>query len=247
MILLLGVSLGTLQQRGAADTDPLPTPRRLSDDEEFFSPAEFGQLLQKLKTEREGLNSDWLALRKRNSTPEPSVEAEQKRFESLMQKALEDLRERRLHPGSSSPLGSEAAKKKTEAEPEEPKKMDNAAPAPEGKAEKSPGAVDVLAQAHTLMRSKQYEEALATFQQVDLKGKKINERTPIQYLKACCLLHLGKTKEAGEVLQEVANYRSDEKVAGYAQWHLEMMRWQRDVAQRLQEIRQRRQALETDK
>ena len=94
------------------------------------------------------------------------------------------------------------------------------------------------------MRSKQYEEALTTFQQVDLKGKKANERAPVQYLKACCLMHLGKSKDAAELLQEVANNRGDEKLAGYAQAQLEMLRWQRDVAQRLQDIRDRYQALE---
>ena len=94
------------------------------------------------------------------------------------------------------------------------------------------------------MRSKQYEEALTSFQQMDLKGKKVNERAPVQYLKACCLLHLGKPNEAAELLQEVANYRGDEKLAGYAQWELEMLRWHRDVAQKLQDIRQRHKPLE---
>ena len=162
-----------------------------------------------------------------------------------MQKALDDLRQRRVKVGVSAPFSQESPKKKADDDPEEPKKKEDVAPAV--KANKPAPAIDYLAQAHTLMKAKRYEEALATFQQVDLKGKKVNERTPIQYLKACCLLHLGKPKEATEVLQEVANYRSDERVAGYAQWQLEMLRWQRDVALRLQEFRQRREALEPSK
>lgn len=247
-ILLFAVTLGALEQRGAADTDSLPMPRRLNDNDGVaFSPTEFEHLLQKLKSEREGLNSDWQALRKRNTTAEPTVEIEQKRLETLMQKALDDLRRRRQNPAPTTSLGAETIKNKIEAVPEDPKKVDNPAPALEGKTDQRPGAVDVLAQAHALMRSKQYEEALATFQQVDLKGKKINERAPILYLTACCLLYLGKTKEAADLLQETANYRGDEKLANYAQWQLEMMRWQRDAAQRLQDIRQRRQALEAAK
>jgi hypothetical protein len=248
IFLLLAAYLCALPERGRADTDPLPLPmpRNLYDDDgEGFSVADFERMLQKLKTEREGLNADWQAMRKRNTAPEPSLETEQKQLEQQIQKALENLRKKRANSISYTLAQPDIAKKKSEPEAPEPKKTSKAeTPPPSGTAEKSATAVDVLAQAQILVRSQQYEDALAAFRQVDLKGKKANERAPIQYLKACCLLHLDKTAEAAELLQEVANYRGDEKLAGYAQWQLETLRWQRDVAQRLQDIRQRYQALE---
>ena len=221
-------------------------PRRLNDDDaDSFSSADFERTLQKLRAEREGLNSDWLALRKRNTAPEPNLEMEQKQLEQQIQKALENLRKGRANSVSYVLSQQDNTKKQPDPETPEPKKRlskDEALPVVS--AEKSSVAVDAMAQVRTLVRSKQYEEALSAFQQVDLKGKKANERAPIQYLKACCLLHLGKSAEASELFQEVANYRGDEKLAGYAQWQLDTLRWQRDVAQRLQDIRQRYQALE---
>jgi TolA-binding protein len=247
MVLVLAVLLCAFPQQGRADNDPLPMPPRLYDDDgEGFSPAEFERMLQKLRTEREALHSDWQALLKRNVAPAPSLETEQRQLEQQIQKALEILRKNRAISASYVLSQPESPKKKPEPEakpPETKKTSKGDAPTP-GTAEKSSAAVDILAQAHTLVRSKQYEEALTAFQQVDLKGKKANERAPIQYLKACCLLHLGKSADASELFQEVANNRGDEKLAGYAQWQLETLRWQRDLAQRLQDIRQRYQALE---
>ncbi len=244
-VLLFAAALSVVLERGAAVAQPLPMPRRGADDDsDGFSPADFERILHKLKSEREGLSTDWQALRKRNTTPEPSLEIEQKRFEMHLQKVLEDLKKRRLPPSPAAPPAPDVAKKKAENEATEDKKPGPVPPPPETSGEKYIGPIDVMAQAHTLMRSKQYEDALATFQLVDLKGKKANERAPVQYLKACCLLHLGKSKDAAELLQEVANYKGDEKLAGYAQSQLEMLRWQRDIAQRLQDIRLRYQALE---
>jgi hypothetical protein len=245
---LFAVALGVLLESGMALAQPLPMPRRVVDeDSDSFSPADFERLLHKLKAEREGLSADWQSLRKRNTPPEPALEVEQKRFEMHLQKALEDLRKRRNQPVPVGPPAADVAKKPPEPETTENKKPELVPPPTDGPGDKVAGPVDVMAQAHMLMRSKQYEDALATFQQVDLKGKKANERAPVQYLKACCLMHLGKSKEAAELLQEVANYRGDEKVAGYAQSQLEMLRWQRDVAQRLQDIRQRHQAVGGDR
>jgi tetratricopeptide (TPR) repeat protein len=246
MVCLFTAALAVLLERGTVVAQPLPIPRRVADDDGDSSPAaEFERVLQKLRAEREGLSADWQALRKRNTAPEPSVEIEQKRFEMQMQKVLDDLRHRRLPtlPGPAPTF--DAAKKKLEPDAAvEDKKPGSVPPLPEGQRDQFTGPVDIMAQAHTLMRSKQYEDALAAFQQVDLKGKKANERAPIQYLRACCLMHLGKSKDAAELLQDVANYKGDERLAGYAQSQLEMLRWQRDVSQRLQDIRQRHQAIE---
>ncbi len=247
LLLLLAVSWCAMPEPGRADPDPLAIPRKLDDDDgEGFSPAEFERMLQKLRAEREGLNSDWQALRKRNTAPVPSLESEQRQLEQQIKKALEDFRKGRRNSPSYVISQSQNARQNPEPEVKAPEDKGSRKPEtpPPQPGEKSSAPVDALAQAQTLVRSKQYEEALSAFQQVDIKGKKANERAPIQYLKACCLLHLGKTADASELLQEVANNRGDEKLAGYAQWQLETLRWQRDVAQRLQDIRQRYQALE---
>lgn len=229
---------------GRADSDPLPAPRRTFDEEsDGFSPAEFERMLSKLRAEREGLNADWQALRKRNTAPEPNLEAEQRHLQKQIQKALEGLRKGRANLGPTDPFAP-VVRVSPEIEPAAKKVEKKSVAGPVAAPEKTVSAVDALAQGHSLLRSQQYEEALAALQQVDLRGKKANERAPIQYLKACCLLHLDKTADAIELLQEVANYRGDEKLAGYAQWHLEMIRWQRDVAQRLREVRDRYKALE---
>ena len=60
-------------------------------------------------------------------------------------------------------------------------------------------------------------------------GESPEERAPIQFLMASCLLRLGKNAEAVELLREAANSRIDERTAGYAQWELEMQRWQREM------------------
>ena len=245
LIFLLAVSPSPLPTCAQAGADPAPNLPRLYDDEgDGFSPADFERRLLTLKAEREGLSSDWQALRKRNAAAQPALDAEQKRFEAQMRKALEDLRKRRQDSPLPPYSAAELIKRRTDADTVEVKQSDKGAAEPDGKAATGSAPVDALAQALTLMRSKQYEEALATFQQVDLKGKRANERAPIQYLKACCLLHLGKASESAELLQEVANYRGDEKLAGFAQWQLEMLRWQRDIAQKLNDIRQRHQNLE---
>jgi hypothetical protein len=244
-VLLIGVA----QAPNLALAQTLPMPRRVIDDDgDSFSTAEFERILHKLKAEREGLNADWQALHKRNTSVEPSLDMEQKLFEQRMQKALEDLRQRRsANGGSPRPVAPTAEPPKIGPEPlpaPKDEKKSELLPPPAQRGEKEPGPIDALGQAHALMRSRQYGEALAAFHQVDLKLMKSNERAPVQYLKACCCLHLGKSKEAGELLQEVANYRGDEKLAGYAQSQLELLRWQRDISQKLQDIRQRHRAME---
>lgn len=228
-----------------ADGDPLPVPRRLSEEDgEGFSSADFERLLHKLRSEREGLAADWQALRKRNTPAQPSLESEQRLLEKQMQQALEALKKSRWTTSPVNLVGTGAIQQKTDFDTPQPKKNVKGDAAAQEATDKKPSAIDPLAQAHSLFKSRQFGEALATFEQVDLKGKKANERAPILYLKAVCLLHLDKSAEATELLQEVANSRSDPKLADYAQWQLENLRWRRDIAQRLQDIRQRYQGLE---
>lgn len=105
--------------------------------------------------------------------------------------------------------------------------------------------VDPLALGQTLFRVGKYAEALKAFESIDLRGSVTEARAPVQYLKASCLRHLGKADEAAALYREVANARGDEQLAACARWQLSTLRWQRETATRLEEIRRRRQALET--
>ena len=66
--------------------------------------------------------------------------------------------------------------------------------------------------------------------------------TLIQEINAS--LSANNRDEAVALLREAANARGDDKLAGIAQWQLEMVRWQRDTQARLQQFRDRRLALE---
>jgi tetratricopeptide (TPR) repeat protein len=232
------------QERNGVDPPyTLPMPRRVHDDDfPSFSESDLEQLRLKLKVERERLNSDWQTLKKRNTVPSIPVDVERSKLEAQLRGLLKRLQEKAKpdadHSPPIEPKKSESATKETETKPIEKTPAQSAVLSP------AVEVVDPLAQAHALMRNRQYDEALNAFEQIDLKVRKSGDRAPIQYLKACCLLNLGKTKEAGDLLQEVANTRADEKLAGYAQMQLEAQRWRRDLDQRLEEVRQRQKAVE---
>jgi tetratricopeptide (TPR) repeat protein len=101
-----------------------------------------------------------------------------------------------------------------------------------------------LALAHALFEAGNYEQALEAFRSISLTGMKVDERAPLQYLTATCLRKLGKIDEAAALYREVANLRGDEQVAACAQWQLSLLRWQAELASRLRDVRQRREALE---
>jgi tetratricopeptide (TPR) repeat protein len=242
-ILLAGFAiLVAATARADSDPDTLPMPRRFNADDDPISKADLERTLANLRTERDALSSDLQALQKKRSQPvAPSMEEEQRLFQMHLQKTLNHLQQSRSKAPRAFPVTGPLAQKSAEAEAS---KQNTLAKQSEGNPEPTAVPVNALAQAHALLRVQQYDEALATFQQIDVKGKKAEERAPIQYLKACCLLHLGRSKEASELFTEVANYRGDEVLAGYAQWTLDALRWQREVDRRLQEIRDRRSAVE---
>ena len=231
-----------------ADTGTLPMPRVWNDDAcKKFSAVEFQRQLQQLKEERAALIAEWKALVKRAGEAAPRHEHEAA-LEAQMKDILHRLQQSRNNAGPPLRAPAELAVGKimdaTSGARSAAKKGDDAGPALKGEGDSPGGPVDVLAQAHTLFRTRRYDEALASFRLVDLKGKKAEARAPVQYLMAICLLHLGKDEEALPLLRDVANSRGDEKLAGYAQWQLEMVRWQRDMHNRLEEQHQRRLTLE---
>jgi tetratricopeptide (TPR) repeat protein len=224
-----------------ADTNDLPLPRIWNNGEDKkYTPAEFEQLLQQLRSERAGLDAEWKALLKRSAEVAPKGQSD-----ALFQKQLRDMLKRLQDDKSAPPEPLELNQEVIKAGPPVTEKKKSEDP-PVGAKEKTPSApepVDSLSQAHSLFRSGRYEEALASFRLVDLKGRKAEARAPIQYLMAICHLHLGKPAEALPLFREVANSRGDEKLAAYAQWQLEMHRWERDVRDSIQALRQRRLAL----
>ena len=104
--------------------------------------------------------------------------------------------------------------------------------------------VDPVALAEALFRAGDYEAALGTYRLLDVSGMDNEKRLAIQYMTACCLRKLGKLDEAATLYREVANAKEDAILAECAQWQLGAVTWRRDLESRLQQLRQRRQALE---
>jgi tetratricopeptide (TPR) repeat protein len=228
--------------------DTLPPPRRLpplGEDSVRAPNPDLERLLTQLKTEREGLDADWKSYAKQRSEFRISSLQEQKNVEELLLKVLDRLRQREQQKSIRVPLPKlDAGTKK--AEPLEAKGSDSARLPKEAAVPDDASAigVDPLHLGNALFRLEKFAEALASYRKVDLKAKAAEERAPLQFLMASCLLRLGKNTEAIELLRDVANSRSDERTAGYAQWELDMQRWQREAIERLEDMRRRRLATE---
>jgi tetratricopeptide (TPR) repeat protein len=222
---------------------PAPLPL-LEENNAGFSPADFQRALAKLKSEREALDADWKSLTKRLTLCPPSHPTEVDRLQDQLKQALQRLQHDRLKsPQTAAPPKPATVQHPISTGPELKKKPE----AEHKSAGPSPGNPELLDPTHlaqTLYRAEHYEEALAAFRSIDLKGKPAEERAPIVYLTAKCLHYLGKADEAVTLLREVANSKGDERLAGYAQWQLENLRWHREIQARLEEIRQRRLAAE---
>lgn len=248
LLLLLAVVPATFywsdQLRAGFPPEPRPLP--LLDDEcHKFAAVDFARLLTKLKTERDALEGFRKSLSKQRLASKPTNEQEQRELEELLKLTLDRLRQEDRTGPTPQPLPElEVIPQKPELKESKPKDTGSApkdAALPDAAI---PGGVDPLSLGNALFRVEKFEPALASFRLIDLKAKKPEERAPIQFLMASCLLRLGKNDEAVEILREVANSRSDERMSGYAQWQLEMHRWQRDINDRLQDIRRRRLATE---
>lgn len=230
----------------SADPEPLPLPvPRLHDEPALqkFSPTEFEESLARMKAEREALANDRKATesKKRVFVQQKPNENDLRAIQNKLKRALDFLQEERNNPPEPEPLPQVA---KNPEKPVEPKKSDDAATQVQDKTPHLLQPVDSLALAQSLMKAGKYPESLEAFKKIDLQGKKSNERMPIIYLTAGCLLRMDKIDDAVPLLRDVANSRGDETMAAYAQWQLELVRWKRDINDRLQEIRNRRAALE---
>jgi tetratricopeptide (TPR) repeat protein len=233
----------------ARAADELPPPRPLPqfrDDSPRVLGQEFERLLNELKVERDALDAEWkVYARQRTPVRAPSAE-DPRDLEDMLKRALERLRQRELQPTLGVPIPKlDVPPKKAElieAKPDEGAQKPKTVAVGENTVAdvSSPGGVDPLSLGNSLFRLEKYADALASFRAVDLKTKALEERAPIQFLMASCLLHLGKNDEAIELLREAANARNNERTAGYAQWLLEMQRWQREIANSLEDIRRRR-------
>jgi tetratricopeptide (TPR) repeat protein len=104
--------------------------------------------------------------------------------------------------------------------------------------------LEPLALAAALFRTGDYEGALTTYRLIDSETLSKHDRVAIQYLQGCCLRKLGKTDQAASLYREVANTKDDEVLAECAQWQLGALQWRHELETQIQQIRQRRQALE---
>lgn len=104
--------------------------------------------------------------------------------------------------------------------------------------------VDPLALAQALFRAGDYEAALGTYRLLDVAALGTEDSVTAQYMMACCLRKLGRFEEALPLYREVANAKDDAFLAECAQWQLGALSWRRDLEARLQQLRQRREAVE---
>src|SRR5262245_49697286 len=88
-VILEILALGLWKSPGVAQE--LPVPRLVPLDETSpFSPSEFQRALEKLKSERAGLDADWKAITRRLNTPPPRDEPDLEK----LQRQLEQWKDR---------------------------------------------------------------------------------------------------------------------------------------------------------
>ena len=103
---------------------------------------------------------------------------------------------------------------------------------------------DPQALAELLFQTGDFDGALKAYRSLDAGGQRPEERLAVQYMTACCLRQLGKMDEAATLYREVANSKDDDMLASCAQWQLSALRWHHELNDQLEQLRQRRQALE---
>jgi tetratricopeptide (TPR) repeat protein len=245
--LFIALALGFCIVEAPANEPPRIVPRRLDDDNGKYTAEDFERLLSKLKSERDALDADWKSLSKRLSAGKASSDQDVASLQEQLKQILDRIQRDRPQ-ASKTPAKSPIPIPIPELPTMEPKGTANEGPhggAPQLQViNQETGAVDLLQLGQTLFRAERYADALTAFRKIELKMRRAEERTPILLMTAVCLHQVGKTDDAIAMLRDAANTRGDERFAGYSQWQLELLRWQRETALKLEDIRQRRLAVE---
>jgi TolA-binding protein len=105
--------------------------------------------------------------------------------------------------------------------------------------------VDPPALAQALFRTGDFDGALRTYRMLDPNQLSRVDRPAVQYMIATCLRRLGKLDEAAAAYRDVINSNDDDVLTECAQWQLNALAWRRDLETRLEQLRQRRLALES--
>jgi tetratricopeptide (TPR) repeat protein len=210
----------------------LPEPRPLGTPD--GDAAELQRLLGQLRSQRESLRNERSATERETVAPGPLTKNEEeiarlrKRMDELTARAA-----RRSDGGTPDPR---------------PLPLDrDSSPftLPGGGNAANGGAIDQVAVAQNYFRAGDYEAALDAYRKVPTGNAPAEQRAPTLYMIATCLRKLGRRDEAAKVYREAAGIKGDEFVAECARWQLETLAWRRDMEAQIDQIKQRRKALET--
>jgi hypothetical protein len=199
----------------------LPAPRSDS--------ADLRRLIEQVREQREALRTE------RGSAPRPAEATPSTTDEEMarLRSRLSDLVDRlssRPAPGPSEPGPAAAPPPRRGDEPRGPA---------------AAGVIDPVAMGQNYFRAGDYARALGAYRMVPLEGKGAGEGLVVKYMIATCLRKLGKTDEAVAAYREVAGARGDDFTAECARWQLSHLSWQREMATRLAQLRERLKALDT--
>lgn len=204
--------------------------------------------LNQLKEERESLKTPAT-----ESAPEPGDESSDRA--ATLRRQIQDLVEklnRRVGPEEQGnidapPPPNTPAAKRSPGKASRQRTGAEVKPGHDPAAAGSQGAgqvADPLALARVLIRHGDYAAALAHLQAISLAKLTNDDRLMVQYLTATCLRKQGETKDASLLYREVANCKGDELLADCAHWQLNSIRWREELNAQLEQLRERRQALE---
>lgn len=229
------------QERPTPPLEQLPAPTPVGTEKPGHG-AGLHQELERLRNERTGLQGERSGLDKPLDETEAIGSADRTRLRGrlveLMLKMAAKDRPRESPASAAAPLvtptpqGQPAARTpRTEvevppvtAEPIKP--------------------LDPQALADSLYRAGDYAGALSTYG--TLKASKLDreEEIFVQYMTGCCYYQLDRLDDAIAAWREVGSAREDPFLAGVAQWQIGSVRWRREMSQQVQQLRQRREAVE---
>jgi tetratricopeptide (TPR) repeat protein len=211
-------------------------------------PCDLPRLGERLKAAREGLEAE------RQKLAQPSentytIEALKLRLKlaellnKLNKQEQEKAQAAKRAPASSDPWNLPPGSGQLPAGVE-PLKVPGLTPEPLPPPQRTDTPVDPMALAQSLFRTGDYEASLASFRLLNLNKLGRPDRAAVQYLMASCLRKLGRTDQAAALYREVIKSHDDDSLAEFAQWQLSAMQWRRELQTQLDQVRQRRQALE---